>query len=90
LRWQRAESHIIDKNDVQRAIEKNPDVVIIGTGESGVAQVTEKTIKFFKENKIELIIDKTAEAVKTFNILSEPSKEKGKQKKVIGLFHLTC
>ena len=37
LSWQRKESHVIDVEDAERAIEQNPEIVIIGTGESGLA-----------------------------------------------------
>jgi len=91
LEWWRAESHLIDIEDVKRATEQNPDLIVIGTGESGVAKVTEDAQKFIKEKRIELIIDKTGEATRTFNIIKEESEgEEGEQKKVIGLFHLTC
>jgi len=91
LSWWRKESHVIDIDDIKRAVEQNPDVIIIGTGESGIAEVTEEAKKEIKSKGIELIIDLTEEAVKTFNIIKEESeKEEGKQKKVIGLFHLTC
>lgn len=91
LKWWRKESHVIDVDDVKRAIEQNPETIIIGTGESGVARVTEDAQKAIKSKGIELIIDKTEEAVKTFNIIKEESvKEEGRQRKVIGLFHLTC
>lgn len=91
LKWWRGESHVIDVVDVKRAVEQNPDTIIIGTGEAGIAEVTEEVQKFISEKGIKLIIDKTEEAVKTFNIILEESKrEKGKQEKVIGLFHLTC
>lgn len=91
LSWQREQSHIIDVRDVERAIRQDPEIIVIGTGESGVARVTETAQKFIKEKGIELIIDKTEQAVKTFNVIKEESEEEeGKQKKVIGLFHLTC
>lgn len=91
LKWWRKESHVIEIEDVKRAVEKNPDTIIIGNGESGVARVIEKTQRFIKEKGIKLIIDRTEEAVKTFNIILEKSKEEeGKQNKIIGLFHLTC
>jgi len=91
LKWWRGESHLVDVEDVQRAIAQNPDTIIIGTGETGVAKVTENAQKFIQEKGIKLIIDKTEEAVKTFNIILEESKEEeGKQRKAIGLFHLTC
>lgn len=91
LKWWRKKGHVIDVEDIQRAIEQNPEVIIIGTGESGLAKVTEETKNFVNEKGIELIIDITEETVKTFNIIREESeKEEGKQKRVIGLFHLTC
>lgn len=90
LEWWRQESHVIDIGDVKRAAEQNPDIIIIGTGEMGIAKVAENAQKFIKEKGIELVIDKTGEAVKTFNIMKEESEEEGKQSKVIGLFHLTC
>ncbi len=89
--WQRTESHIIDVEDVKRAVSQNPEVIVIGTGENGVARVTEEAQKFIREKEIELIIDKTEEATKTFNIINEESKEEeGEQRKIIGIFHLTC
>lgn len=91
LRWQRKESHIFDIDDIKRAVSQNPDVVIFGTGESGMAKVTEEAKNFLEEKGIEFIVDTTGEAVKTFNIILKESKEEeGKGKKVIGLFHLTC
>jgi hypothetical protein len=91
LKWWREESHIIDVGDVKRAIGESPDTIIIGTGEAGMAKVTEETKKEILSKGIGLIIDKTEEAIKTFNIICEESKEEeGVRKKVIGLFHLTC
>lgn len=91
LKWQRDESHIIDVEDVKGAVEQNPDTIIIGTGESGLAKVTEEAKDFILEKGIKLIVDKTEEAVKTFNVIDKESKEEeGKQNRMIGLFHLTC
>lgn len=91
LNWQRQEGHVFDIEDIKRAVEKNPDTIVIGTGESGLVQVTENAQKFIKEKGIELIIDRTEQATRTFNIRKEESEEEeGKQEKVIGLFHLTC
>ena len=91
LDWWRKESHVIDVEDVKRAVEQNPDIIIIGTGESGIARVTEEAQKFIKDKGIKLIIDLTEQATRTFNIRKEESEEEGgKQEKVIGLFHLTC
>ena len=90
LEWWRKESHLIDVEDVKSSVNLNPDTIIIGIGESGVAKVTEKAKEYIKEKGIKLIVDKTEEAVKNFNVISKNSEEKRKQNQVIGLFHLTC
>lgn len=91
LKWWRKEGHVVNVEDIERAIEEKPGVIIIGTGAYGVVKVTGEVRNSIKEKGVELIIDKTEEAVKTFNIIKgESIEEVGKQKKVIGLFHLTC
>ena len=84
LPWWRGESHVIDVEDIKRAIDQNPETIVIGTGEAGIAEVLEKTKEEILSQGIELIIEKTGKAVETFN----DAKNRGK--KVIGLFHLTC
>ena len=103
LKWWRSESHIIDVEDIKRVVKENPDTIIIGTGEAGIAKVTEEAQNFIQNSNptttipkgvtkgIKLIIDKTEEAIRTFNVIIEKSQEEeGKPRKVIGLFHLTC
>jgi hypothetical protein len=91
LKWWRKESHIIDIDDVQAALGQNPDIIIIGTGESGMAKVTDGLKHELKTKGIQLIVDFTEQATKTFNIINEDSaEEEGEQRKVIGFFHLTC
>jgi len=86
LSWWRKESHIIDLEDIQRALSQKPELIIVGTGAYGVAKLTERAKQEIEKREIELIVDRTGKAVKTFNIILE----KEKQKRVIGLFHLTC
>jgi hypothetical protein len=91
LLWQRKESHTIDIEAIKRAVEQGPEVIVIGTGETGMAKVIKEARNFIEEKGIKLIIDKTEEAVKTFNVICEESlEEDGRQVKVVGLFHLTC
>ncbi|MBI2626349.1 MAG: hypothetical protein HYW69_02015 [Candidatus Nealsonbacteria bacterium] len=89
--WWRKESHIIDVEDIIEAVEQKPESIVIGTGQSGMAKVTEEAKKFITARGIKLFIDPTEQAVKTFNIRKEESQEEeGRPEKVIGLFHLTC
>ena len=91
LKWWRKEGHVVDVDDLKRAIGESPDTIVIGTGHSGLAKVTEDAQRFITGQGIKLIIDKTEEATKTFNIICQESEEEeGKQNEVIGLFHLTC
>ena len=84
LRWQRKESHWVDVKDIEIALKNQPEVIIIGTGAYGVAKVSDKVKEKLENLKIELVIAPTEEAIKIF-------EEKIKnQKKVVGLFHLTC
>ena len=84
LSWQRKQGHIISFDDIERAIRENPEIIVIGTGYSGVAEVDEEIKKELPIRKINLIIEKTTDAVEIFNSLIKENK------KVIGLFHLTC
>ncbi|MCD6233165.1 hypothetical protein J7J81_02160 [bacterium] len=84
LEWQRKESHIIDVDSAKRAVDENPETIVIGTGAYGVAKVLEETRDFISKKNIKLEVFPTKEAVKIFNAYQAGGK------KVIGLFHLTC
>ncbi len=86
LLWQRGESHVINTYDVKRAVEQSPEKIVIGTGESGIAEITDDAKKFIVEKGIVLLVDKTGEAARIFN----NTLENERNKKIIGLFHLTC
>lgn len=88
--WEHKEEHLIDVDDVRFTVEKNPETIVLGTGENGLLEISESAQNFIMEKGIKLVADRTEEAVKTFNILKENSlEEEGQQEKVIGLFHLT-
>jgi len=84
LKWQRKESHWIDLEDLESALEKQPEIIIIGTGAYGVAKVSDKIKEKLKNLEIPLTISPTPEAIKAFE------ENLKKSKKVVGLFHLTC
>ena len=94
--WWRSKSHEIWKRDIEEVLDQVPEAIVIGTGEMGIAQLTEEARQEIISKKIELIVEPTAEAVKSFNSLKKdlsalPAQAGGGQgKKVVGLFHLTC
>jgi hypothetical protein len=81
--WWRKEGHLLQIDDLSDVLKENPDLIIIGTGYSGVMRVSEDVIKFLKSKKINVIIEKTSEAVITYN-------KSPKTKKIIACLHLTC
>jgi len=82
--WWRRWGHSLLIEDIQSSIERSaPEVLIVGTGKYGALQVLNETAQYFRERGIELIADRTDEALKIFNQLS-PNRW------VVGAFHLTC
>lgn len=82
--WWRKEGHSLAIEDIKGMLDKKPEIIVIGTGHDGVMQIPPETKKHVESLGIEFAAQKTTEAVKTYNELSE------KGRKVIGAFHLTC
>ena len=81
--WWRKEGHRLQIDDLREVLEAKPEVLVVGTGYYGAMTVPDETRKQVESKGIELIVQKTAEACKTFKQLKE-------SKKVIAAFHLTC
>ena len=84
LKWWRKESHIFDKEDIERAVKEEPEIIVFGTGQSGMAELSQRAKEFLREKNIEVVEKTTEKAIEIFNTYST------KNKKVAGLFHLTC
>lgn len=85
--WIREEGHLLqlkDLKEVKENLKDKDNVVIIGTGYSGLMKVSEEVLDFFEREKLNFLILPTKEAWKKFNEIKKENK------KVIGLFHLTC
>ena len=77
-------NHELTLNDISPLIGFNPEYIIIGTGANGLMPVTKETEDFIKENGIKLIVEKTADACRTYNALIS------EKKKVAAFLHNTC
>jgi len=82
--WWRSWSHEVWKKDVEEVLGQEPEAIVIGTGEMGAAKVGENTQREIRAKGIKLVIEPSGEAMKVFNSF------KSENKKVAGLFHLTC
>lgn len=81
--WWRKEGHKLCMEDLEEIPFEDYDVLIVGTGFFGVMKVNKDVHTFMKENGVQLIIEKTKDAVTMYNELA-------RKKRVVGAFHLTC
>jgi hypothetical protein len=82
-KWWRKEGHLLQKDDLADVIKYEPEILIVGTGKPGLMEVPDETKRFVQSKGIELIVDNTENACKTYNKLKE-------KKKIIATLHLTC
>lgn len=81
--WQRREGHRLHPEDLESALAHSPQVIIVGTGYSGMLRVTPEAEQLAREKGVELLTLKTGEAVEAFSELVHT-------KRVCALLHLTC
>ncbi|MEM1589841.1 MAG: Mth938-like domain-containing protein [Candidatus Bathyarchaeia archaeon] len=84
--WWRREGHRLCVEDLREVFNCKPlpEILVVGTGYSGLVKVLPEVEKALKERGIKLIAQPTGEAYKTFNELLKAGK------RVVGAFHLTC
>ncbi len=81
--WWRKTGHRLCLQDIEEALEEKPEVIVVGTGFTGLMKVEEEVKREVCSKGILLFIEKTKEAVQKFNEIST-------LKKTVGAFHLTC
>jgi hypothetical protein len=81
--WWRKQGHYLQVIDLIDVINTKPDILIIGTGYSGVMVVPNETISHLESKGIEVHVAQTEKAVELFNTLQ-------KDRTVIAALHLTC
>ena len=82
--WWRREGHRLCVKDIEEAVEEGkPEVLVVGTGYSGLMRVLSETESYLKSKGVELVVERTREACEAFNRLVE-------SKRVVAALHLTC
>jgi len=81
--WWRKEGHLLLPEDLKEVVKENPEILVIGTGNSGLMKVPSATLNWIKSKKIEVRIEPTQTACHTYNQLCSSHK-------VIAALHLTC
>ncbi len=82
-KWGYFDTHTISERELEELLRGDPEVIIIGSGQSGVLEVPTEVEEKIKNKGIELIVLETPEAIEKYNELS-------KKKKVNALIHTTC
>jgi hypothetical protein len=81
--WWRKEGHYLVPEDLDEVVMARPDILIVGTGASGVMRVPPETVQFMGSKGIIVEVANTTKAVEVFN-----GAPKGKT--VVAALHLTC
>lgn len=84
--WWRTEGHYLQPVDLTDVVNAKPDILIIGTGYSGVMRAPGETLDFVKSKGIEVHVSITSRAVEEFNRLQAEKSDKV----IIAALHLTC
>jgi hypothetical protein len=77
-------SHEIGDWEIKKLISNDPEIIIIGTGQTGAMEVDDEIVRKFKEVSIEIIVDITPKAIEIYNDQVKLGK------KVNALIHTTC
>jgi hypothetical protein len=81
--WWRKEGHRLQIADLADVLNAKPQILIVGTGYSGMMVVSEETKNYISSLGINIYIATTGRAVDLFNTMQ------GK-KTIIAALHLTC
>ena len=81
--WWREEGHELRIGDIKEALDEKPDLLVIGTGKSGIMKVPDTVKQQIEKRGIQLFAAPTDKSVDYYN-------RHHISKKVIAALHLTC
>ncbi len=81
--WWRKTGHQLCFKDVAEVMTENPEVLVVGTGESGLMMVLPEMKQSAEAQGIRLIVETTDKACRTYNQLCHSQR-------VVAALHLTC
>lgn len=83
--WWREKGHSLSTADLDDVLAAKPEVLVVGTGAYGAMKVPQETRRALDEAGIEVVVEKTGDAVERYNALLAEGR-----RVVAGAFHLTC
>ena len=81
--WWRREGHSLFPADLRQVAAAQPDVIVVGCGQTGVLKVPQETRDWVTAQGIEFIDLPTKDACEEYNRLKDV-------RRVVGCMHLTC
>ncbi len=81
--WWRKSGHNLSLEDIQEVLSYGPEMLVVGTGESGMMNVSGSVQEEIRKRGVQLFVARTEEAVKKYNEVSG-------SKKAVAALHLTC
>ena len=81
--WWRREGHRLCLEDIAEIMSENPEVLVVGTGASGLMKVLPEVRQLIEARGIELIVEATNKACHTYNQLC-------RSQRAVAALHLTC
>ena len=81
--WWRSKGHELSLADITGVITENPDVLVVGTGASGLMKVLPEVQSEAEAHGIKLIIQPTSVACEVYNQLC-------RSQEVVAALHLPC
>ena len=81
--WRRRTSHQLHLDELSEALAEMPEVLVIGTGASGLMTVLPEVRQSLEALGIKIIAEPTDKACNTYNRLCQSQK-------VVAALHLTC
>jgi len=81
--WFRRSGHQLCLEDIAGVMAENPQVLIVGTGASGLVEVLPEVQQAADARGIELIVETTDKACRTYNRLC-------RSQRAVAVLHLTC
>ncbi|HEY87832.1 MAG TPA: hypothetical protein G4O06_07405 [Dehalococcoidia bacterium] len=81
--WWKKRGHQLCLEDIAEVLTDNIEVLIVGTGESGLMRVLPETKQGIEAQGIKLIVETTDRASQTYNQLCHSQR-------VVAALHLTC
>lgn len=83
-KWWRKSGHVLETSDILQLISEQPEIIIVGTGASGLMKIDQGLMVHLDEMKIKIMAYPTYEAV---NLYVNKIKT---EYKIGACFHLTC